>query len=313
MGKKSSVVVHTPRNVDLPPHVVMIRGSEDEALYMSSENGEQKPTASYPRKRCLCLCAWLLGLILLCIGVFIIIHYLLVDTSETLTNKASSSMSNNENFFKLFKTFDVSKVCNESLESSLTLSQKFALSDYVVVGNIVLHQQDMKRSINNANYGDIHPAIQYMVEVDSMPASLLKGSVSQIIQYNDETKQILLDIDYDNECQSPLAIAASSRQPHILFFVSNSKIQHSSKTKNSEGITLLFHPRPSSEKLVQIIRRLDQEDSTRNDESKGEDSVNHFEYNLPRESIYEISSSLPDVSAVKLNGIPSGKTKLYLY
>ena len=75
MGKKSSVVVHTPRNVDLPPHVVMIRGSEDEALYMSSENGEQKPTVSYPRKRCFCLCAWLFGLILLCIGVFIIIHY----------------------------------------------------------------------------------------------------------------------------------------------------------------------------------------------------------------------------------------------
>ena len=307
MGKKSSVVVHTPRNVDLPPHVVMIRGSEDEALYMSSENGEQKPTVSYPRKRCLCLCAWLLGLILLCIGVFIIIHYLLVDTSETLTNKDTSSMSNDEKFSKLFKNFDISNVCNDSLESSLTLSQKFSLSDYVVVGNIVLHQQDMKRSVNHANYGDIHPAIQYMVEVDSMPASLLKGSVSQIFQYNDETKQILLDIDYDNECQSPLAIAASSRQPHILFFVSNSKFQLNEQTKNTKAITLLFHPRPSSEKLVQIIRRLDEDDSIKRDENKVQSSVNRFAYDLPRETSSEISSSLPDVSAVKLNGIPSGK------
>ena len=306
MGKKSSVVVHTPRNVDLPPHVVMIRGSEDEALYMSSENGEQKPAVGYPRKRCLCLCAWLLGLILLCIGVFIIIHYLLVDTSETLTHKDNSSTRQNKKFSKWFSNFDVSKVCNDSLESSLTLSQKFSLSDFVIVGDIILYQQDMKRSINNANYGAIHPAIQYMVQLEKVPNSMLKGSISQIPAYDRETRQILLDIDYDNECQSPLAIAASSRQSHILFFVANSKINRNWLTENADGITLLFHPRPSSEKLVHIIRRLGEDDS----ENKDQESINRFEYDAPKGSNYDLSSSLPDVSAVKLNGIPSGRQYL---
>ena len=307
MGKKSSVVVHTPRNVDLPPHVVMIRGSEDEALYMNSENGEQKPTVSYPRKRCLCLCAWLLGLILLCIGVFVIIHYLLVDSSETLTNKDTSLTSSNERFARWFQNFDVSKVCNNSLESSLTLSQKFSLSDYVVVGNIVLYQQDMKRSINNANYGDIHPEIQYMTQLGKMPESLLKGAISQVPGYDEETKHLLLDIGYDNKCHSSLAIASSSRQPHILFFVSNSKVHRNNQIKNSDGITLLFHPRPSSEKLVHIIRRLAEDDSAGQDEARAQIAADRLGFDVSKEPTYELSSSLPDVSAVKLNGIQTGR------
>ena len=309
MGKKSSVVVHTPRNVDLPPHVVMIRGSEDEALYMSSENGEQKPTVSYPRKRCFCLCAWLFGLILLCIGVFIIIHYLLVDTGETLDKKDSSSIvRDNEQFSIWFKNFDISKVCNDSLESSLTLRQKFALSDYVLVGSIDL-QQDMKRSISNANYRDTNPTNQYTIHVDKT-SSPLKGSLLEVSRYVDQNQQIVIDISYDNECQSPYAIAASARQQHILFFVTDSKL-YDNDNKKMNNIIPLFHPLPSTSKLVHIIRRLAEEDSARQSGRKSQSSLDRLKSDLPSEVTHDLSSSHPGISAVKLNGIQSGRKNLF--
>jgi hypothetical protein len=311
MGKRKSVVVHTPRNVDLPPHVVMIRGSEDEALYMSSENGEQKPTVSYPRKRCFCLCAWLFGLILLCIGVFIIIHYLMVDTGETLDNKDSSTIIREDERFSIwFKKFDISKVCNDSLESSLTLRQKFALSDYVLVGSIDL-QQDMKRSISNANYRDtVNPTNQYTIHVDKM-SSPLKGSLLEVSRYDDQNQQIVIDISYDNECQSPYAIAASARQQHILFFVTDSKL-YDNENKNMNNVIPLFHPLPSTSKLVHIIRRLAEEDSARQLGRKSQSSLDRLKLDLPREVTHDLSSSLPGISAVKLNGIQSGRNNLFL-
>ena len=310
MGRKSSVVVHTPRNVDLPPHVVMIRGSEDEALYISSENGEQKPPVSYPRKRCFCLCAWLFGLILLCIGVFVIVHYLLVDNGENLNGKQISSIVTDKQFSILFRNFDVSKVCNDSLESSLTLEKKVTLSDYVVVGNVVL-QPDMKRSINNANYGSINPANPFIVTVDTS-SSPLKGSLSEISRYDEQNKQLVLDIGYDNECRSSYAIAASSGQPQILFFISDSRLYGSNNNiKGSHNIIPLFHPLSSSAKLVHIIRRIAKEDVTRQAGRKNQSPLDRLEFDVPTEVIHDLSSTPPDVSAVKLKGVESGRNFSY--
>ena len=116
-----------------------------------------------------------------------------------------------------------------------------------------------------------------------------------------------MDIGYDNKCHSSLAIASSSRQPHILFFVSNSKVHRNNQIENSDGITLLFHPRPSSEKLVHIIRRLAEDDSAGQDEARAQIAADRLGFDVSKEAAYELSSSLPDVSAVKLNGIQTGK------
>ena len=310
--RKSSVVVHTPRNVDLPPHVVMVRGSEEEALYMSSENGEQKPVVSYPRKRCFCLCAWLFGLILLCIGVFIIVHYLLVDTGDNITNNYSSSkINNNKKFSVLFHNFDISKVCNDSLESSLTIEKKVALSDYVVVGNIMI-QPDIKRSLSSYEEGS--PAAPFLVDIDTA-SSLLKGSLSEMSHYNVLNQQIVLDLGYDNKCRGSFSIAATSNQPHVLFFISDSKLYDYKKkgSSSSSSIIPLFHPLSSSEKLVHIIRRIAEEDVTRLTGTNIQPSLDRLEIDSPLQSTPDFSSTLPDVSAVKLNGIEPGRQKFSLY
>ena len=133
MGRKSSVVVHTPRNVDLPPHVVMVRGSEEEDSYM--ENGENKPI-SHPRKRCLCLCAWLFGLIFLCIGVIVIVHYLFLDSGGKSNNKNILSVKDKQ-LLDSFEDIDISKICNYSHRTALTLEKKISASDYIFVGTVI--------------------------------------------------------------------------------------------------------------------------------------------------------------------------------
>ncbi|CAB4061570.1 unnamed protein product [Lepeophtheirus salmonis] len=66
MKSSKSTKVITPRNVDLPPHVL----SKDFA------SGPQGP---FPRKKCLCLSLWLLGLLLLCIGAVAALNFVLPD------------------------------------------------------------------------------------------------------------------------------------------------------------------------------------------------------------------------------------------
>lgn len=76
MGRKKHTV-HAPRNVDLPAHVVMIPAGSGSSTG-SSENGNGKKDKN--GKKCLCLSSWLTGLILLCVGVVVIAHYMLTDT-----------------------------------------------------------------------------------------------------------------------------------------------------------------------------------------------------------------------------------------
>lgn len=57
-----STVVHTPRNVDLPVHVVL------------KENKNNR------KRKCLCLSIWLVGLLLLTAGAIVVAHFLMPES-----------------------------------------------------------------------------------------------------------------------------------------------------------------------------------------------------------------------------------------
>ncbi|XP_059088020.1 agrin-like [Tigriopus californicus] len=93
MGKSSKVM--TPRNVELPTHVILAK--------------KEKP--GHPKKKCLCLTLWLFVLLLLCVAVVIIAHFLLPQNL-------------NQNLERL-----------ECLETAgVGLEQKTSMSDLIVVG-----------------------------------------------------------------------------------------------------------------------------------------------------------------------------------
>ena len=137
----------------------------------------------------------------------------------------------------------------------------------------------------------------------------LKGSLLELSKYDDQNQQIVLDFGYNNECQSPFAIAVNTRQQHILFFVSRSKLYEEHETENLNDIIPLFHPLPSTSKLVHIIRRLAEEDSARQAGRKSESTLDPLQSDLPREDDNDLATSFPDISAVKLNGIQSGRIR----
>ena len=116
MGRSSKVM--TPRNVDLPMHV--IRGNNSSmAINGSLKNPAKKP--EHPRKKCVCLTSWLVGLILLCIAVIILASMLLPASSVDKNNFVDMSSA-------------VSDTCLEA--SGLSLEQKAVLSDAIVVGKM---------------------------------------------------------------------------------------------------------------------------------------------------------------------------------
>ena len=107
MGKKSSKVM-TPRNVDLPLHVI-------NTSTMAAANGSivhaKKPRQG-SRKKCLCLTSWLAGLVFLCIGVFVVANFLMSANSDDANNV----------------------ICLE--RNGISLEQKATLSDLIVVGRV---------------------------------------------------------------------------------------------------------------------------------------------------------------------------------
>ena len=88
MGRKK-VTVHAPRNVDLPAHVVMIPAGSGSSGSSDGSTITGKKDAKNGGKKCLCLWSWLTGLILLCVGVVVIAHYMLTDTSRTAVTDGS--------------------------------------------------------------------------------------------------------------------------------------------------------------------------------------------------------------------------------
>ena len=113
MAKASAV--HTPRNVDLPPHVIRPK--------KSSKKSENR------RKRCLCLSCWLLGLVLLCAGVVVIAHFLLPTVGQT---NDSNILGDESQSVELI----ADNVCIDRTKEIYSLEQKLQMSDTIVVGII---------------------------------------------------------------------------------------------------------------------------------------------------------------------------------
>ena len=108
MGKSSSKVL-TPRNVDLPTHV--IRPPKEKIN---------------PRRKCLCLSLWLLVLLLVC-GLVVLVAGFLLPGGQNLLGTSPGFP---------FETGDDPQGRMDCLESvGISLEQKTELSDLIVVGN----------------------------------------------------------------------------------------------------------------------------------------------------------------------------------
>ena len=112
MGRKK-VTVHAPRNVDLPAHVVMIPTEPVPVSETKIQNSS--------RKKCVCLTSWLTGLILLCIGVVVLAHYLLLDSHPRQFQKLQADESGQG-------------LCTDSTTTSL--EEKIKKSDLIILAEL---------------------------------------------------------------------------------------------------------------------------------------------------------------------------------
>ena len=129
MGKSSKVV--SPRNVDLPSHVV-IRASPPMI---------KKPKGQ--RKRCLCLTAWLAGLILLCIGVVVVANYLLPggghEADQSLSNNGEDICLGDENLEQKAALSHAIVVAKNNMEDETTVDVNKVLKGggHISVGDVL--------------------------------------------------------------------------------------------------------------------------------------------------------------------------------
>jgi len=124
MGRKK-VTVHAPRNVDLPAHVVMIPvGSGSSSGGSSEDGGHGKKSKS--GKKCLCLSSWLTGLILLCVGVVVIAHYMLTDTARSVAGMRRTSGLQADQMAQVS--------CQDS--TTTTLEDKIVSSDLIITASL---------------------------------------------------------------------------------------------------------------------------------------------------------------------------------
>jgi len=130
MAKSSAV--HTPRNVDLPTHVIRPKN-------VSNKKSESR------RKRCLCLSCWILGLVLLCAGVVVIAHFLLPAFGQTSDSNILSDAGESVELVS-------ENVCVDRNRDIYPLDQKLQMSETIVVGtvehNVVHVARVLKESSN---------------------------------------------------------------------------------------------------------------------------------------------------------------------
>ncbi len=130
MGGSSKVL--TPRNVDLPMHV--LRGNHSSIAIVNGMDNSHKSQKPHPRKKCLCLFSWLLGLLLLCAAVIVIANFLLSRSQfEDGANKrlilAGFGLAGNSGNVTVTPVTG----CLEK-RGGATLEEKIALTDLIVVG-----------------------------------------------------------------------------------------------------------------------------------------------------------------------------------
>ena len=104
MGKSSATVVHTPRNVDLPSHVVL-----------QDSNGQKQR-----KRKCLCLSFWMLGLVMLTAGAIVVAHFLIPEPSAKLPQKSRENSPT-----------------QQSCKDVLPLEDKVKNTDLIVVGSVM--------------------------------------------------------------------------------------------------------------------------------------------------------------------------------
>ena len=147
MAKSSAV--HTPRNVDLPTHVIRPKN-------VSTKKSDSR------RKRCLCLSCWVLGLVLLCAGVVVIAHFLLPAFGQT---SDSNMMSDAGQSVELVSE----NVCVDRNRDIYPLDQKLQMSETIVVGTVEQNSIHVARILKESPNSD--KKVEKIVRLDPFQES----------------------------------------------------------------------------------------------------------------------------------------------
>ena len=141
LGAKNTTVVHTPRNIDLPAHVVL----------PEPDNGNHK---QQKKRKYLCLSFWLMGLALLTTGAIIVAMFLVPETELASRNSQDS-------YLQTATCLDL-----------LPLEDKVKNSDLVLVGSM---NPDMSLKVDRIIKGDQGPL---SIEVSAAGKSCFEATSS---------------------------------------------------------------------------------------------------------------------------------------
>ena len=220
MGRSSKVM--TPRNVELPNHYMTLPTSgslhpnpgSDLLVAPSPTSSAKKPIE--PRKKCLCLSAWLLGLILLCVGIVMIANFLLPmsqnNNQKLILNGGGGGQGTGMN------------KCLETSQGAASLEQKMVLSDFIVVA-----------TLGHADAEDSETKIKVN--------KVLKG-----FNRHEVEKHLYLEHE-EAPCDLPIIQQGSSkRKPRFVFFLYRSPQDGKWRQR--------FMAMDSSSKLIEVIETL---------------------------------------------------------
>ena len=186
MGKKSSKVM-TPRNVDLPLHVM--RNNINNAAVAVNANGgsiivpnkDKKAAASgTAKKKCLCLTLWLFGLIFLCVAVVVIANFILPLSQSSY-----------------------GIVCLE--RNGISLEQKASLSDLIVVGRLESRFDSYGGREQRSDGGD----------------NVARVKVQKTLKSDDESASMPESLKFSmRDADSPCHISVEDARKEKIFFLS---------------------------------------------------------------------------------------------
>ena len=139
MGAKNTTVVHTPRNIDLPAHVVL----------QEPETGLQK---QQKKRKYLCLSFWLMGLALLTTGAIIVAMFLVPETD----------LHRNTDFLQAQTCLDL-----------LPLEDKVKKAELVLVGSV---RPDMSLALDKVIKGNLDVQKEVTMKISEAGKSCFEAS-----------------------------------------------------------------------------------------------------------------------------------------
>ena len=215
---------------------------------------EKKPAK--PKNKCFCLTVWLIVLLLLCLGVIVIVNFLLKDGSGPFSGV-------------VYQQNDRASNLTECLESSgLSLEQKTALSALIVVGKLQRNNNKGNELIDSSGQDDRDHAgrvkwlrVQKTLKGKRLMAGEKKLRVPKHLAFSQDGQYLGIN--------SPCHLSTDELGGKRIFFLSHAEQDIPVQGRNARSEQKWvpkFRPLPVSAKLTRVILSLvgETEDDTAN-------------------------------------------------